>query len=63
MGTKPKVRGAKKSRAKAPLSAAKEKSQRERFIETARDVGFDESGKEFESALRRIVPPKRSGSI
>ena len=38
MATKPKAGGAKKRTAKAQ-SAAKEKSQRERFIEAARDIG------------------------
>jgi hypothetical protein len=59
MATEPKAGSAKKRPAKAALPKAKEKSQRERFIETARVVGFDESGKEFERALIRIVPPKR----
>lgn len=58
MATKPKVRGAKKSRAKAPVSTAKEKSQRERFIEAAREVGVDETGVEFERAIRKLVTEK-----
>lgn len=37
----------------------KGKSQRERFIETARALGVDETGAEFERALNAIVPPKR----
>lgn len=36
-----------------------EKSQCERFIEAAREVGVDETGKEFESALKKIAPPKK----
>jgi hypothetical protein len=31
------------------------KPQHERFIETARKIGADESGKEFERAMKRIV--------
>jgi hypothetical protein len=34
---------------------AKEKSQAERFIEAARQVGVDETGKEFERVLKTIV--------
>jgi hypothetical protein len=55
MGTKPKAGGAKKRAAKAQLPA-KEKSQRERFIETAREVGVSETA--FEGAIRRLVPPR-----
>lgn len=36
---------------------AKEKSQSERFIEKAKELGADESGKEFERALKKVVPP------
>lgn len=36
----------------------KEKSQKERFIEAAREAGVDESGKEFERAIKKIIPPK-----
>jgi hypothetical protein len=38
-----------------------EKPQRDRFIETARDIGVDESGAEFERALKKIAPPKKKG--
>jgi hypothetical protein len=37
----------------------KTKAQAERFIETARSIGVDESGKEFEHALKQLVPPKK----
>jgi hypothetical protein len=33
--------------------------QSERFKETARNLGSDESGEAFERALEKIVPPKR----
>ena len=36
----------------------KENPQKERFIETAREVGVDETGKEFERAMKKIVPEK-----
>ena len=35
-----------------------EKPQRERFIETAREVGASEDPKEFERAFREVVKPK-----
>jgi hypothetical protein len=37
-----------------------EKSQRERFIETARALDSDETGREFDKALGRIFPRKSS---
>ncbi len=62
MATKPKARSSPK-KAEKPEAATKEKSQRERFIEAAREVGVDETGEEFERALRRLVPrrPARIG--
>lgn len=44
-------------KAKPKLS---DKEQSERFIETARELGVDESGEEFEEAFRNIVKPKVS---
>lgn len=35
----------------------KEKPQHERFKEAAREIEADESGKKFEEAFGRIVPP------
>ncbi len=59
MDTKPKALGpSRKGKGKEP-----EKSQAERFIETARQIGADESGADFESALRKIIPPKKGGNI
>ena len=37
------------------------KAQAERFIETARAIGVDETGKEFDRALRKIARPSRAG--
>jgi hypothetical protein len=37
----------------------REKSQRERFIGTAREIGVDETGEEFMRALKKAVPPRR----
>jgi hypothetical protein len=39
-----------------------ERPQRERFIETARALGVDETGAEFQRALEKIAPPKRRDS-
>lgn len=36
-----------------------EKSQKERFLETAKDIGADEDGRAFERAVKKIVPEKR----
>jgi hypothetical protein len=44
-------------RKKPPL---KPKEQFERFVETARALDVDETGKEFERAFKKAVPPKRS---
>jgi len=43
-------------------SEEKERTQRERFIETARAIGVDETGKEFDRALKKLVPVKRKRS-
>ena len=53
MDSKPKARSPapKKAAAKIP----KEKTQKQRFIEAARSIGVDESGKEFEQALGKIM--------
>jgi hypothetical protein len=56
MAPKPKVRGPARNRKKVKT---KEKPQRERFIEAARAIGVDESGKEFEQLFERVVAPKR----
>jgi hypothetical protein len=36
----------------------KEKTQAERFIETARSIGVDETGTDFERTLDQVLPPK-----
>jgi len=58
MGKKPKARSPAKRADKVPKKA-KEKPQRERFIKAARAIGVDETGKEFEAGLAKIVRPKR----
>lgn len=37
------------------------REQRNRFIETARELGCDESGESFDRALDRILPPRKPG--
>lgn len=41
-------------------AASKAKTQPTRFIEAARAIGVDESGREFERALRKIAPPNNA---
>ena len=48
----------KKKKAKPKLT---DKEQSERFIEIARQLDVDESGKAFERALEKIVPVKLQG--
>ena len=36
-----------------------DKRQYERFVETARKLGCDESEEKFERAFEKIVPPKK----
>jgi hypothetical protein len=33
-------------------------AQKRRFIETAKELGVDESGEAFEKMFKKIVPPK-----
>jgi hypothetical protein len=39
-------------------TSVKSQSQKGRFIETSKQLEVDESGKSFEDAFRRVVPPK-----
>jgi hypothetical protein len=49
------------AKSKKPKTRKKdEKSQSERFVEKAKELGADESGEEFERAFKKIVPPKKS---
>ena len=43
-----------------PKHKPDDKKQSERFKEKAREVKADETGKAFELALKKIVPPKTS---
>jgi hypothetical protein len=48
------------SKTKPPATSRRDadKTQRERFIEAAHEVGVDETGKEFERALDKITPSR-----
>lgn len=46
----------KKQKAKPKLD---DKEQSERFKQTARELGADESGEEFDRALDRIIKPEK----
>jgi hypothetical protein len=35
-------------------------AQKRRFIETARELGADETGEAFERAFAKVVPPKKA---
>jgi hypothetical protein len=50
-GTKPK---------RKPKTTTSDKEQSERFKETARKLGADESGGEFEASFRKIVQVKNT---
>jgi hypothetical protein len=39
-----------------------DKAQSERFIETARKLGVEETGEEFERTFKKIAPPKTRSS-
>ncbi len=45
-----------------PKRKPDDKAQKKRFIEKARDLKADESGKGFERALKKILPPKKAHS-
>jgi hypothetical protein len=57
MDRKPKARSPAKRAAKKKTKE-KKKPQSERFVEAARSIGVDETGREFGTALKKIVPPK-----
>ena len=58
MDRKPKAGGPKKPPAKKMTQA----EQSERFIQAARELGVDETGKEFERAFAKIVSQKRAAT-
>jgi hypothetical protein len=50
-----------KPKRKPPKPQAASKSQHAAFVKAAREMGADETGKDFERAFRKIVPPKLPG--
>lgn len=44
--------------AKKPKPEPDDKEQSSRFVETAKSLGVDESGKHFDRAMKSIIPPK-----
>jgi hypothetical protein len=54
MGQRPRAKPKRKSRKNT------DKEQSERFIEAARAIGVDETGKEFDRALKRLVPARKA---
>lgn len=44
------------------MTEKKDKAQSKRFIEKARELGADNTGSEFERALKKIVLPQRAKS-
>lgn len=46
------------SPAKKAVAADKQKEQSARFIEAARESGVDETGREFEKALKKLTQTK-----
>ena len=41
------------------MKKPKKTNQRERFIVKAKELGADESGKEFEWAFKKVIPSKK----
>jgi hypothetical protein len=62
MGKKPKARGS-PPKAEKPKAATEEKAQFERFVETARSHGVDESGKPLERAMNKIIKRRQGPGI
>jgi hypothetical protein len=46
-----------------PTKKMTQAEQSERFKETARNLGADESGEAFRRAFEKIVPPKRPDKV
>jgi hypothetical protein len=60
MGSKPKVRGhPSTARKKKTPPKTEEKPQCERFIEAARKIGVDETGREFERVFDKVAKVKK----
>ena len=51
-----------KRRKRRPKGKPDNPAQSKRFIEAARKLGVDESGKAFDKAIRDLIKPKRGSS-
>ena len=60
MGKKPKARGHTRTAEKPEVATPDDKAQFERFVETARMKGVDESNRGFDAAFDKIDAVKRS---
>jgi hypothetical protein len=60
MARKPSANAKPKRRTKPKINR-RDPAQSERFIETARKAGMDETGEIFEAAFKKIVPPANHG--
>ena len=49
--------------AKKPKPEPDDKKQSQRFTETAKALGVDESGKQFELAIKKLAAPKKKRPI
>lgn len=58
MGRKPEAEGA----TGPPKRKMTREEQSELFIKTARELGVDETGAEFERAFAKVAPPKSAAS-
>jgi hypothetical protein len=52
-----------KRKPRKPTKKMTQAEQSERFQETARKLGVDESGEAFEKAFKRIAPERRQRTI
>src|SRR4051794_24615750 len=58
---KPQKKAGRAIHAAPPTDDWSKLSQREKFTRTARELGCDESGEEFERAFSRVFPPRKPG--
>jgi len=47
---------------KSPIPEPDDKEQSQRFVDTAKELGVDESGKTFDDVMNKVITPKNSTS-
>jgi hypothetical protein len=47
------------AKSEKPKKPKDNRTQSERFTDTAKELGADESGEAFERAFKKVVPPRR----